>query len=199
MRLFKLLGITLLTSTLFFSCMENKKDENESTSEEVMEAETTIEEETREDEAQNIIQTAVANENLSTLVTAIEKAELVETLSGEGPFTVFAPTNAAFAALPEGTVDTLLKDENKSKLSGILTYHVVSGKFDAATVVNAIKENDGTYTVTTVQGEKIDLSIAEDGGVALKDAKGNMSKVVMADIETSNGIVHAIDVVLMPK
>jgi uncharacterized surface protein with fasciclin (FAS1) repeats len=123
---------------------------------------------------------------------------LAETLSGDGPFTVFAPTNDAFAKLPAGTVETLLKPENVEKLKSILTYHVVSGKFDAATVVDAIKTNDNKYTVTTVQGAKIDLSL--DGeNVILTDATGAKATVVIADVSASNGVIHAIDAVVMPS
>ena len=128
----------------------------------------------------------------------MKAAGLVETLSGEGPFTVFAPNNAAFAKLPAGTVDDLLKPENVEKLKKILTYHVVSGKFDAAAVTDAINKNKGKYTVTTVQGEKINLSL-KDGKVMLTDAKGGMSTVILADVAASNGVIHAIDTVIMPK
>jgi uncharacterized surface protein with fasciclin (FAS1) repeats len=146
----------------------------------------------------NIVGVAVANENFSTLVAAVKAAGLVETLSSTGPFTVFAPTNAAFAKLPEGTIPTLLKPESKATLTSILTYHVVAGKFDAAAVVAAIKANDGAFTVTTVQGGKLVASL-KGANVMLKDEKGNMSKVVIADVAASNGIIHAIDSVVMPN
>lgn len=145
----------------------------------------------------NIVEVASGNENFTTLVAAVTAAGLGETLSGEGPFTVFAPTNDAFAKLPAGTVETLLKPENIEKLKSILTYHVVSGKFDAATVIDAIKSNNNKYTVTTVQGAKIDLSLKDDK-VLLTDATGAMSTVVMPDVQASNGIIHAIDAVVMP-
>ena len=144
----------------------------------------------------NIVGVAVGNENFSTLVAAVKAADLVETLSGNGPFTVFAPTNSAFAKLPEGTIATLLKPENKATLTSILTYHVVAGKFDATAVVSAIKANNGTFTVTTVQGGKLVASL-DGANVMLKDEKGNMSKVVIADVAASNGIIHAIDSVVM--
>ncbi|OBX26585.1 beta-Ig-H3/fasciclin [Gelidibacter algens] len=146
----------------------------------------------------NIVEVAVGNENFTTLVAAVKAADLVETLSGTGPFTVFAPTNDAFAKLPEGTVETLLKPENKSKLSGILTYHVVSGKFEAAAVIDAIKKNNGKFTVDTVNGGAITLSLNGDK-VMLTDANGGTSTVVMADVAASNGVIHAIDSVVMPK
>jgi uncharacterized surface protein with fasciclin (FAS1) repeats len=148
-------------------------------------------------ETPNIIGVAAGNENFSTLVAAVEAAGLLETLSGSGPFTVFAPTNDAFAKLPEGTIATLLKPENKATLTSILTYHVVSGKFDATTIVAAIKDNEGVFTVTTVQGDKLVASL-NGSDVMLKDEKGNMSKVVIADVAASNGIIHAIDSVVMP-
>lgn len=146
----------------------------------------------------NIVEVASANENFSTLVAAVTAAGLGETLSSEGPFTVFAPTNDAFAKLPAGTVDTLLKPENLEKLKSILTYHVISGKFDAATVIDAIKKNNNKYTVTTVQGGKIDLSLNGDK-VVLTDATGATSTVTMADVAASNGVIHAIDTVVMPS
>ena len=146
----------------------------------------------------NIVEVASANENFSTLVAAVTAAGLGETLSSEGPFTVFAPTNDAFAKLPAGTVDTLLKPENLEKLKSILTYHVISGKFDAATVIEAIKKNNNKYTVTTVQGGKIDLSLNGDK-VVLTDATGATSTVTMADVAASNGVIHAIDTVVMPS
>lgn len=149
-------------------------------------------------ETPTIVGVASGNENFSTLVTAVTAAGLAETLGGEGPFTVFAPTNDAFAKLPAGTVDGLLKPESKDKLASVLTYHVVSGKFDAATVVEAINTNNGKYTVTTVQGGSLDLSL-KDGNVLLTDANGGTAMVVIADVAASNGVIHAIDTVVMPK
>ena len=146
----------------------------------------------------NIVEVAIGNENFTTLVAAVKSADLVKTLSGNGPFTVFAPTNDAFEKLPDGTVESLLKAENKEKLTNILTYHVVSGNFNAESVIDAINSNNGSFTVKTVQGEDIELSIDGDS-VMLKDANGSMSKVVMADVDASNGIIHAIDSVIMPK
>jgi uncharacterized surface protein with fasciclin (FAS1) repeats len=149
-------------------------------------------------ETPTIVGVASGNENFSTLVTAVTAAGLAETLGGEGPFTVFAPTNDAFAKLPAGTVDGLLKPESKDKLASVLTYHVVSGKFDAATVIEAINTNNGKYTVTTVQGGSLDLSL-KDGNVLLTDANGGTATVVIADVAASNGVIHAIDTVVMPK
>jgi uncharacterized surface protein with fasciclin (FAS1) repeats len=146
----------------------------------------------------NIVGVAAANADFSTLVTAVTTANLVETLSGTGPFTVFAPTNAAFAKLPAGTVEGLLKPESADKLKAVLTYHVVAGKFDAAAVIEAINANNGKYTVATVQGGKIVLSL-KDGKVVLTDANGGTATVVLADGAASNGVIHAIDSVVMPK
>ncbi len=146
----------------------------------------------------NIVGVASANEDFSTLVAAVKAAELVETLSSEGPFTVFAPNNAAFAKLPEGTVENLLKPENAEKLKAVLTYHVVAGKFDSAAVIDAIKKNNGKYSVTTVQGGTIVLSLNGDK-VMLTDANGGTSTVILADVAASNGVIHAIDTVVMPK
>ena len=145
-----------------------------------------------------IVSVAASNENFTTLVAAVKAAGLVDVLNGDGPFTVFAPVNSAFAKLPEGTVATLLKPENKNLLTSLLTYHVVAGKFDAKAVVGAIKANNGKFTVKTVQGGSVMASL-KDGKVILTDAKGNTSTVIITDVSASNGIVHAIDTVVMPK
>ena len=141
---------------------------------------------------------AVANENFTTLVAAVKAAGLVETLSGKGPFTVFAPLNSAFEKLPEGTVAGLLKPESKDALTALLTYHVVAGEFKAADVLKAIEDNNGSFTITTVQGGALTATLA-DGGVVLTDENGNASKVVLTDVAASNGVIHAIDSVVMPK
>jgi len=146
----------------------------------------------------NIVETAVSNDNFSTLVAAVQAGELVDALSSEGPFTVFAPTNDGFNKLPEGTLETLLKPENKETLQSILTYHVVAGKFMAADVVNAINENGGEFNVKTLQGNNLTLKLWE-GNVYVKDVKGNKAKVVIADVDTSNGVIHAIDNVVLPE
>lgn len=146
----------------------------------------------------NIIENAVNSKDHTTLVAAVKAAGLVETLQGKGPFTVFAPTNAAFDKLPKGTVETLLKPENKAMLQGVLTYHVVSGKWSAADVAAAIKKGKGTAEVTTVQGGK--LWFMMDGkDVWIKDEKGGKAKVTIADVNQSNGVIHVIDTVLMHK
>lgn len=195
MKTLKTLSVLILTLAFFYSCDEKKKDNAE---DEVVKTEEVAEVTEAEQADPNIVEVAVGNDNFSTLVAAVKAADLVGTLSGDGPFTVFAPTNDAFAKLPEGTVDTLLKPESKATLTSILTYHVVSGKYEAAAVIDAITNNNGSFTVTTVQGEDLILSL-KDGSVMIKDAKGGMSTVVMADVAASNGVIHAIDTVVMPK
>jgi uncharacterized surface protein with fasciclin (FAS1) repeats len=147
--------------------------------------------------AGDIVDTAASAADFSTLVAAVKAAGLVDTLKSKGPFTVFAPTNAAFAKLPAGTVDTLLKPENKGTLTSILTYHVVPGKLMAADVIAAIKAGGGKAEVTTVQGGKLTASMMGNM-VMLRDAKGGMSHVRTADLGTSNGVIHVIDTVVMP-
>lgn len=145
----------------------------------------------------NIIENAVNSKDHTTLVAAVKAAGLVETLSGAGPFTVFAPVNAAFDKLPKATVENLLKPENKDMLTGILTYHVVAGKWDSKWLMDEIKKAGGTYMATTVQGGK--LSFMMDGkSLWIKDAKGNKAKVTIKDVFQSNGVIHVIDTVLMP-
>lgn len=147
---------------------------------------------------ETIVGVAASNDNFTTLVAAVKAANLVDVLSSNGPFTVFAPTNDAFSKLPEGTVTSLLKPENKNILTAVLTYHVVAGKFDANAVVAAIKANKGNFVIKTVQGNEL-TAMLKDGSVVLKDAKGNTSKVIMTDVAASNGIIHAIDTVVMPQ
>lgn len=145
-----------------------------------------------------IVENAANSKDHTTLVAAVKAAGLVETLSGPGPFTVFAPTNAAFAKLPAGTVETLVKPENKATLTKILTYHVVAGKLDAAVIAADAKAHGGTATLTTVEGEPLRISKGPDGGWWITDAKGGMSKITIADVSQSNGVIHVIDSVLMP-
>jgi uncharacterized surface protein with fasciclin (FAS1) repeats len=146
----------------------------------------------------NIIENAVNSKDHTTLVAAVKAAGLVETLSGAGPFTVFAPTNAAFEKLPAGTVDNLLKPENKATLTAVLTYHVVAGKLSAADVANAIKAGNGTATLTTVQGGKLQAMMSGKD-VLLKDEKGNTSKISIFDVNQSNGVIHVVESVVLPK
>jgi uncharacterized surface protein with fasciclin (FAS1) repeats len=194
MKVFKPLVALALVLVAFTSCNETKKENSEEIVEEVME----VEEIEAVEETPNIVGVAAGNEAFSTLVAAVQAAGLVETLSGDGPFTVFAPTNDAFAKLPEGTVAGLLEPESKDQLTAILTYHVVAGKFEAAAVIEAINGNNGKFTVDTVQGGKIDLSL-DNGNVVLTDANGNTSVVIIPDVAASNGVIHAIDTVVMPQ
>ena len=146
----------------------------------------------------NIVENASESPIHTTLVAAVKAAGLVDTLAGTGPFTVFAPVNTAFEKLPAGTVDTLLKPESKEKLSAILTYHVVSGRMTAADLTKAITDGNGTATLTTVQGEK--LTAKMDGtNVVLTGEGGSIAIVTQADVPQSNGVIHVIDGVLMPK
>jgi uncharacterized surface protein with fasciclin (FAS1) repeats len=146
----------------------------------------------------DVVDVAIGSPAHTTLVTAVKSADLVATLKGKGPFTVFAPTNDAFAKLPAGTVDALLKPENKAKLAGILTYHVVPGKLMASDVLAAVKKGNGKAVLTTVNGEK--LTVTLDGGkVKITDAKGGSAFVTTADLSASNGVVHVVDAVLLPK
>jgi uncharacterized surface protein with fasciclin (FAS1) repeats len=144
-----------------------------------------------------IVDNAVNSKDHTTLVAAVKAADLVPTLSGAGPFTVFAPTNAAFAKLPAGTVDTLLKPENKAQLSQVLTYHVVPGRMSAADLVAKAKAGGGKAMLKTAEGEDLTVSV-KDGAVWVWDAKGGSSKVTIADVNQSNGVIHVVDTVLMP-
>lgn len=148
--------------------------------------------------SKNIVANAVNSKDHTTLVAAVKAAGLVETLQSAGPFTVFAPTNAAFDMLPKGTVETLLKPENKAMLAGILTYHVVSGKVDAATLVGLIKAGNGTAELTTVAGGKLYATL-KGNKVMLRDEKGGMATVTIKDVFQSNGVIHVIDHVVLPK
>ena len=148
--------------------------------------------------SKDIIDNAVNSKDHTTLVAAVKAAGLVDTLKGPGPFTVFAPTNAAFAALPPGTVDTLLKPENKGMLTGILTYHVVAGKMDAAALSKAVMDGKGKAMLKTVSGGTL-TAMAANGGVTITDEKGGTAKVTIADVYQSNGVIHVVDKVLLPK
>ena len=145
----------------------------------------------------DIIDNAVNSKNHTILVAAVKAAGLVDTLKGPGPFTVFAPTNAAFEALPAGTVDTLLKPDMKADLTKILTYHVVPGKLDAAALSEQIAAGGGSAMLNTVQGEAL-IAKAAGNGVSITDAKGNVATVTTADVYQSNGVIHVVDKVLMP-
>ena len=148
--------------------------------------------------SKNIVQNAVNSKDHTTLVAAVKAAGLVETLSGAGPFTVFAPTNAAFKKLPAGTVETLLKPENKKMLQTVLTYHVLAGKMSAADLVAKIKAGRGKATVTTVAGANLTLSM-KGKKVQIMDNSGGKSYVTIADVNQSNGVIHVVNAVLVPK
>ena len=147
----------------------------------------------------NIVENAVNSADHTTLVAAVKAAGLVDTLQGKGPFTVFAPTNAAFDKLPAGTVETLVKPENKAMLTGILTYHVVAGKYDAKKLAQLIKKGGGEAKLTTVSGGTLTARMSGMNGVSLTDEKGGMSMVTTADVYQSNGVIHVVDTVLMPR
>ena len=147
--------------------------------------------------SKTIVENAMASPDHTTLVAAVQAAGLVDTLKGAGPFTVFAPTNEAFAKLPAGAVDDLLKPENKGTLVKVLTYHVVPGTWTAKRLTGAMKGGGGKVTLTTVEGEPLIASM-QDGAVYLTDVKGGKSMVAIADVIQSNGVVHVVDTVLMP-
>jgi uncharacterized surface protein with fasciclin (FAS1) repeats len=148
--------------------------------------------------SKNIVQNAVNSKDHTTLVAAVKAAGLVETLQGPGPFTVFAPTNAAFGKLPAGTVDNLVKPENKKTLTTILTYHVVPGRMTAASLMKAVKEGEGEAKLKTVAGEWLWIKQAGPGKLSVTDAKGGVAMVTIADVLQSNGVIHVIDTVLLP-
>ena len=147
--------------------------------------------------SRNIVQNAVNSRDHTTLVAAVQAAGLADTLSGPGPFTVFAPTNAAFARLPAGTVDTLLRPENRAQLTGVLTYHVVSGRMTAADLMRAIRAGHGTARLTTVQGGTLTARV-RGGHIVLTDAHGGMATVTQADVMQSNGVIHVTNAVSIP-
>jgi uncharacterized surface protein with fasciclin (FAS1) repeats len=148
--------------------------------------------------SKNIVENAVNSKDHTTLVAAVKAAGLVETLSGAGPFTVFAPTNAAFAKLPAGTVETLVKPESKATLTKILTYHVVPGKMTAAALMKAVKDGEGTAKLKTASGDTLTVKQEAPGKLSITDAKGGKSMVTIADVLQSNGVIHVVDTVLMP-
>ncbi|MBP9194742.1 MAG: fasciclin domain-containing protein [Saprospiraceae bacterium] len=147
--------------------------------------------------SKNIVQNAVNSKDHTTLVAAVKAADLVSVLESNGPFTVFAPTNAAFDKLPKGTLETLVKPENKTDLTSILTYHVVAGSYDSKWIMKEMTKNMGKLMLTTVQGGKISLMM-EGKELVIADQKGNKSKVTIKDVYQSNGVIHVIDTVVMP-
>ena len=148
--------------------------------------------------SKNIVDNAMNSKDHTTLVAAVKAAGLVETLQGSGPFTVFAPTNSAFDMLPKGTVETLLKPENKAMLTGILTYHVVAGKLDTKSLDEKIKAGNGTTELATVAGGKLWVS-KKSGKYWIKDEKGGMASITIKNVYQSNGVIHVIDHVLLPQ
>ncbi len=146
----------------------------------------------------NIVQNAVNSKDHTTLVAAVKAAGLVQTLEGAGPFTVFAPTNAAFAKLPSGTVDNLLKPENKTMLTTVLTYHVVAGRMTAADLMKAVADGEGVAKLKTVAGGEITVKSAGHNKLSITDAKGDTAMVTIKDVMQSNGVIHVIDTVLLP-
>ena len=198
MNLVKKISLLVITIVFMVSCADGKKKETEVIEE--TEADTTevLIEEPEMVGGETILDVAMMNENFKTFVNSMRMAGILETLAQKGPFTVFAPTNDAFLKLPTNTVALLLKPESNEKLKSILTYHVISGKFVAAAIIDEIDKNNGIFSITTIQGDKINLSI-EEGKVVLTDSSGNSSTVTMPDLEASNGVIHGIDSVLMPK
>lgn len=198
-----------VVTMLFASCEDSKKKEAEAQAQaeqmrmerekdSLMKVEADNQARMAEMEANSIAAKAMGNSDLSTLVSALQAADLAQTLKSEGEYTVFAPTNEAFNKVPKATLDNLMKPENKEQLQGLLKYHVLQGKMNAADVLAKIKEANNKLDVTTLNGEVLTLS--EKGGkVIIKDAKGNMATVTSADMDASNGVVHVVDKVLMPK
>jgi uncharacterized surface protein with fasciclin (FAS1) repeats len=148
--------------------------------------------------SKNIIENAVNSKDHTTLVAAVKAAGLVETLQGAGPFTVFAPTNQAFNKLPAGTVETLLKPENKDNLTTVLTYHVVAGKISSSALMGMIRKNGGTFKAKTVQGGELTFTM-NGKNIVIKDEKGGISRVTIKDVNQSNGVIHVVNTVLLPK
>lgn len=188
----KFLAVPMLASAMALAACAEPVDENDT-------ADTTEATDTAEAEGPGtVVEVAQDNPDFSTLVTAVTTANLAETLSGEGPFTVFAPTNAAFEKLPEGAVEDLLKEENRATLTGVLTYHVVPGKTDAATLIKMINDNGGSAELGTVNSSAKLTATLDGENVVLTDAAGNKATVTATDVEASNGIIHVIDTVVMP-
>lgn len=149
--------------------------------------------------SKTIVENAVNSKDHTTLVAAVKAAGLVDTLSGPGPFTVFAPTNAAFGKLPPGTVETLVQPQNKAQLTGILTYHVVPGTYTSKELMRLVKQGGGEATLRTAQGEPLTVAMARGGkGLTVTDTKGNTARVTIANVMQSNGVIHVINGVLMP-
>jgi uncharacterized surface protein with fasciclin (FAS1) repeats len=149
--------------------------------------------------SKDIVDNAINSADHTTLVSAVKAAGLVETLKGTGPFTVFAPTNAAFSQLPQGTVATLLEPQNKEQLGKVLTYHVVPGRYDAAALIKAIKKGNGQAMLKTVNGETLTVRMNGDRNIVVKDRKGDVADISTYDVFQSNGVIHVVDKVLLPS
>ena len=205
MKITKMLMSMAVIVLLFAACDDGKKKEAEMNAEsERIEMEAKAEADKAKAEAREIFESntiatiASKNTNFSTLVAALKQADLVNVFMEEGEYTVFAPTNEAFAKIPKATLDNLMTAEGKESLQNILKYHVIEGEFKAKDVLKAIADNNNAYTITTLGNQNITLS-EKDGKVMIKDANGKISTVIMADVDASNGVIHAIDTVLMPK
>src|SRR5215204_7663293 len=181
------LAITVMAGSTVVSAQMTMKDENPMVGGAAMY------------KTKNIVENAVNSKDHTTLVAAVQAAGLVDALKGAGPFTVFAPTNAAFEMLPAGTVDNLLKPENKATLQTVLKYHVASGKWNAESLMKMIKENNGKATITTLAGGKLYASLDDKGGVWIWDENGGKALVTIANVNQSNGVIHVVDHVLLPK
>jgi uncharacterized surface protein with fasciclin (FAS1) repeats len=151
-----------------------------------------------DDDLDNVVQIAQSDSRFSILAEAVVAADLADTLSGPGPFTVFAPTNAAFKLLPDGTVETLLKPENKNTLTAVLTYHVVSGRYDAKALMDLIKKGNGTAMLKTVNGASLWFMKNGERNIIVKDAKGDLANISVFDVYQSNGVIQVIDKVMLP-
>ncbi|MDN3723705.1 fasciclin domain-containing protein [Aequorivita sp. SDUM287046] len=206
----KTIVLSLAVVTMFFaSCEDTKKKEAEAQAQaeqmrmererdSLMQVEADNQAKMADMEANSIAAKAMGNENLSTLVSALQAADMAQTMKAEGEYTVFAPSNEAFSKVPKATMDNLMKPENKEQLQKLLQYHVLQGKMNSADVVAKIKAANNKLDVTTLNGEVLTLS-EKDGKVMVKDAKGNTATVSTADVDASNGVVHVVDKVLMPK
>lgn len=207
MKIKHLLMVAVLAVFSFTSCEDNKKKEQEERDRLEMEAENEaqreadmqLENEKTEMQANSIAAKAMETESLSTLVSALQSAELAQMMKeDEGPFTVFAPTNDAFAKVPKSDLDNLMMEENKTDLQNVLKYHVVQGEITSTQLAQAIKDNNGTYTFKTVEGAELSAMMNGDK-IVLKDGNGKTATVVQADVDASNGVVHVIDAVIMKK
>lgn len=206
MKLRNLFMIAIISAVTFTSCEDKEKkaqEEQDRMEMEQMEAEKEAEmkaqEEKMEMESNSIAAKAMATPTLSTLVSALQNAELAQMMKEDkGPFTVFAPTNDAFAKLDKATLDNLMKPENKEQLQGILKYHVVSGKITSSDLAAEIQANDGTFSFSTVEGAELTATMSGDK-IILKDGQGKTANIVQADVDASNGVVHVIDAVVMKK